>query len=69
MNVRNERARWPVRKGEAGDRETDPYAHLTAEERVGMIWDITKTTWAFMGYPDVDTTLQRHIARAGSRGG
>jgi len=69
MSYRAERAKWPVRKGKIGDAEPNPYAHLTAEERVGMVWEITRTTWAFMGGLDVDSTLQRHIGRVVSRGG
>ena len=69
MSIENDRSTWPVRKGRLGDPEPDPYAHLSPEERVGMVWEITKTTWAFMGHPDVDPTLQRHIARVVSRGG
>lgn len=69
MSDRSERATWPVRKGYLGDPEPDDYGHLTPEERVGMMWELTKTTWAFMGEPDVDPTLQRHIGRVVSRGG
>ena len=68
MSIQSERANWPVRKGRVGERQPDPYAHLTAEERVGMVWELTRTAWAFMGNPDVDPTLQRHIARVVSRG-
>lgn len=64
----NDRASWPVRKGRIGDREPNPYAHLSPEERVGMMWELTQTAWAFMGHPDVDPTLQRHIGRVVSRG-
>ncbi|HEX8244944.1 MAG TPA: hypothetical protein VF541_15655 [Longimicrobium sp.] len=67
MSDRSERAAWPVRKGRIGDPEPDDYAHLTPEQRVGMMWELTQVTWAFMGEPDVDPTLQRHIARVVSR--
>jgi hypothetical protein len=69
MSDRSDRAHWPVRKGRLGDPEPDAYAHFSPEERVGMMWELTRTTWAFMGHPDVDSTLQRHIARVVSRGG
>lgn len=68
MSLKDERASWPVSKGRLGDEEPNPYAHLTPEERVGMVWEITRATWAFMGHPDVDPTLQRHIGRVVSRG-
>jgi hypothetical protein len=66
--TRSERAAWPVHKGRIGDREPNPYAHLSAEERVGLMWELTKVTWTAMGESDVDPTLQRHIARVVSRG-
>lgn len=68
MSDKADRANWPVRKGKLGDPEPNPYAHLTPQERVGMMWDLTKVTWAFMGYPDVAPTLQRHIGRVVRRG-
>ena len=68
MGIQSERGKWPVHKGRMGDQQPDSYAHLTPEERVGMVWELTRATWAFMGYPDVDPTLQRHIARVVSRG-
>lgn len=67
MSIQSERASWPVNKGRVGERQANPYAHLSPEERVGMVWELTRTTWAFMGQPDVDPTLQRHIARVVSR--
>lgn len=69
MSIESERANWPVRTGRVGDPEPNPYAHLSAEQRVGMVWEITKATWVAMGHSDVDSTLQRHIARVVSRGG
>jgi hypothetical protein len=69
MTTRSERATWPVYKGRLGDPEPNSYAHLNAEERVAMVWEITRAAWAFMGEPDVDSTLQRHIARVVCRPG
>ncbi len=63
------RAEWPVRKGRLGDPEPNPYAHLTPEERVELVWEITRAAWAFNGHPDVDPGLQRHVGRAGRRRG
>jgi hypothetical protein len=68
MSSKAERASWPVRKGRLGEEEPNAYAHLTPEERVGMVWEITRAVWAFMGHGDVDPTLQRHIGRVVSRG-
>ena len=68
MIIQSARASWPVRKGHVGERQPNPYAQLSAEERVGMVWELTKTAWAVMGNPDVDPTLQRHITRVVSRG-
>ena len=65
---RERRAEWPVRKVRLGEVEPNPYAHLTPEERIGMIWEITRAAWAFRGHGDVDPTLQRHFGRAGRRG-
>lgn len=67
MSSKAERANWPVHVGRLGDEEPNPYAHLTPEERVGMVWEITQAVWAFMGH-DADPTLQRHIGRVVSRG-
>ena len=67
MDIKAERANWPVHKVRHGDEEPNPYAHLTPEERVGMVWEITRAAWAFAGH-DVDPTLQRHIGRVVSRG-
>lgn len=64
----DDRASWPVRKGRVGDRQIDDYSHLTPAERVGLIWELTRATWAAMGEPDADPTLQRHVARVVSRG-
>jgi hypothetical protein len=68
MDIKAGRANWPLNVRRLHDPEPNPYAHLTPEERVGMIWEITKAAWAFMGHPDVDPTLQRHIGRVVSRG-
>jgi hypothetical protein len=64
----NERGEWPVHKGRIGDPQPNPYAHLSPAERVGMVWELTRAAWAFMGHPDVDPTLQRHIVRVVRRG-
>ena len=68
MSSKAERANWPVRQVQAGSEEPSAYAHLTPEERVGMVWEITQAVWAFMGHGDADPTLQRHIGRVVSRG-
>ena len=40
----------------------------TAEERVGMMWQLALDTWAFMGEPIADTPLRRDIVTV-HRGG
>jgi hypothetical protein len=65
----SDRSAWPVRKGRLGEPEPNAYAHLSPDERVGMVWEITQAAWTFMGHPNAAPTLQRHIARVVSRGG
>lgn len=59
-----ERKDWPVRKfesfeeAEAADREQ--YAGLTPSQRVELVWELTKTVWAFKGDPVNERRLPRH---------
>lgn len=69
MSSKAERANWPVNKGKLGDPETDPYAHLTPEECMEMVWEVTKNAWAFVGDADADRRLQRHVLRVVRRPG
>jgi hypothetical protein len=64
---RERRAEWPVHKGRLGEAEPNPYAHLSPEERIGLVWEITRAAWAFRGHGVVDSTLQRYLVRFGRR--
>ena len=37
--------------------------HLTPEERIEMVWQLTVDAWAFMGEPLDESGLQRHVVR------
>lgn len=41
----------------------EEYVNGTPEERILMVWEITRDTWAFMGKGDVERRLQRHITK------
>ena len=41
----------------------DSYVEASPAQRILMVWEITKDTWAFMGNKDVERRLQRHIAK------
>ena len=62
------RERWPIVKGRLGDREPNPYAHLTPEECMGLVWELTRTAWAAMGHTNIDPTLRRDVVRVVRRG-
>ena len=38
-------------------------AASTAEERLGMMWQLTLDAWAFMGESDAESRLPRHVTR------
>ncbi len=47
---RKARAAWPIRKVALGDEElTDPRDTSTVDERIAMVWTLTKQQWAFAG--------------------
>lgn len=59
-----QRINYRVRKTTlAGQRSTNDVASLTPGERMAMVWEITKDTWAFMGKPVDESRLQRHVVR------
>ncbi len=59
-----QRINYRVRKTTlAGKRLTDDVSSLTSAERLAMVWEITKDTWAFIGQPVGDTRMQRHVVR------
>ncbi len=72
-----ERRMKVVRRGLGeGESEVEGYAHLSASERVAMVWELTKTAWAFMGRPvpeaGVDrgkmAVVKRRLREQGERG-
>lgn len=69
MKEESRRSRSIIRKGRLGDAEPDDLAGTTAEERVGMMWQLALNAWAFMGEPiDAGARLQRHVVRIVRRG-
>jgi hypothetical protein len=47
---RNARAAWPIRKiGLADEELTDPRSTSTVDERLALVWTLTKQQWAFSG--------------------
>jgi hypothetical protein len=46
----------------------DDLRDTTADERVGMMWQLALDAWAFMGEPVVEPRLPRHIVRVLRRG-
>ncbi len=44
--------------------DTSPEASTTTpSERLLMMWELTRTAWAFMGEPIDESRLQRHVVR------
>ena len=44
------------------------YDHLTPEQRLALLWELTKDAWAFMGKPVDESRLPRHVVRVIRRG-
>jgi hypothetical protein len=65
-----DRSNWPVRKMTlAQAREfDDDLIHLTADERVAMMWQLALDGWALKGEP-VEPRLPRHVDRVIRREG
>ncbi len=67
---RASRSGWPVAKGtlaaEGGSGELVP---TTPAERLGMVWELTRDSWAFAGSGDAEPRLSRHLVRSERRGG
>jgi len=45
----------------------DDLKGTTAEERIGMMWQLAQDAWAFMGEPIAEPKLSRHIVRVVKR--
>ena len=41
-------------------KETD-LKHITASERIGMMWQLTQDAWAFKGESIAESGLQRYV--------
>ena len=68
-NEKMQRINYRVRKTTLSDHgSADDVASLMPEERLAMVSEITKDTWAFMGQPVDDTPMQRHVVRILRRG-
>lgn len=64
-----DRSHYPVRQmtlAEAREQDDD-LMHLTADERVAMMWQLALDAWAFKGEP-VEPRLPRHVDRVIRRG-
>ncbi len=58
-----------VRKLRLQDQGTDDLLlHLTAAERLKMVWPITLDCWAFLPGNDAEREFQRHVERVERRG-
>lgn len=43
-------------------RQETGYMEGTPSERLAAVWDITRSTWAFVPDQDAERRLQRHLA-------
>lgn len=65
---REARKNWPVKVYRRGEEPGDDLsAETTAEERLGMMWQLTLDSWAFTG-ATVESRLPRDVARVVRRG-
>ena len=54
---RKARASWPIRKLKLGEEElVDPRDTSTVDERIALVWRLTRELWSFQGksIPDYD---------------
>lgn len=59
-----DRSHWPTRKLRLEDEDRhDDTAALTPGERIEMVWEITKSAWAFKDPSFHESRLRRDIAR------
>lgn len=66
-NARERRKAWTVNKTTLHALQSD-IVDATPSERVAMVWELTKTAYAFMGQPIGESRLQRHHIRISRRG-
>ena len=55
-------------KGVMKDMPDDDYVEGTPGFRIGIMWEITRDAWAFMGNRDAEQRLQRDVANLVRRG-
>ena len=60
--------RQAVHKSSLRGHEDDNYVDATVEERVLMVWPITREVAALSPQHDVERRLQRHVVRVQRRG-
>lgn len=64
-----DRSHWQFRKSTLAEQgNEDDLAEMTADERVGMMWQLALDAWAMKGEPVVEPRLQRDVVRV-TRGG
>lgn len=51
------------------ERRNEDYVEGTPEERVGLVWELTKEAASLSGKYDVERRLQRHVTRVIRRQG
>ena len=61
--------RQAIAKSALRDHTDDNYVPGTIEERVLMVWPITREVAALSPQHDVERRLQRHVVRVGRREG
>ena len=52
---RRARASWPVRRYRLGEEPPDDTSHLSPDDRVALVWEVTLRAWRLSGreLPDV----------------
>jgi len=51
-----------------GKKQDDGYVDADHSTRFGMVWEITRDAWAFMGKNDAEQPLQRDVVNLVRRG-
>ena len=47
------------------DPEQDHAAAPTAEECIGMVWELTMNAWGFVGHSDAQPRMRKDVFRSG----
>ena len=66
-----DRSKWPVRKMKLSEQEDagDIRAFVKPEDRLAVVWQLSKNAYAFKGEPVAEPGLHRHIVRLYRRKG